>query len=273
MNLSLSTVRRFTAAAMTVGLAAGGLLMAGCTPQNTADKVISGPVQGSDGKIVDVYIGFDVLDGAGNKINLGGGAGYSAVQRLNHCVPTDGAWSSQKCPTTGYVTGKTWSLRVPYNAQKVYNEVYPKAPNSFNIYNNAPAAGSTNVSTYALTYKRALPLQNSLSGVKIVLPKSCEAPGGQTGSLAGTIKGWPQGKTGTANAWSGADNSVTSLGFGLGLVDATGHYTIHGLVPGQRYGIIAGTAGFSRNEVNNDNDYRTNNTLVPGACQTKQYSF
>ena len=281
MNLSLRAVRRVTAAAMTVGLAAAGLLTTACTPQNTADKVISGTVQGSDGNIVDVMIGFDVVDGAGNRISLGGSkvGNYSAIQRLNHCVPASGATSSETCAKTGYVTGYNWSLKVPYNTQSVYIEVYPKDPSSSNWYHTAtydgPFTGITDTSTYALTYKRALPLPSSLSGVKIVLPKSCGAPsgGGQTGSLAGTIAHWPQGKTGTANAWSGASNSVTSLGFGLGLVDATGHYTIHGLVPGQRYGIIAGTAGFSRNMVNYDNDVRTSNTLVPGACQTKTYNF
>ena len=161
MNLSLRAVRRVTATAMTVGLAAGSLVMAGCTPQNTADKVISGTIQGSDGKIVDVYIGFDVLDAAGNKINLGGGPGYSATQRLNHCVSTNGASSSQACPTTGYVTGKTWSLRVPYNASKVFIEVYPKAPSTSYWLNNykgytGATPGSTNTSTYSLAYKSAM---------------------------------------------------------------------------------------------------------------------
>ncbi len=120
---------------MTVGLAAAGLLTTGCTPQNTADKVISGTIMGSDGNIVDVLIGFDVVDAAGNKIYLGGQrSGYSAIERLNHCVPASGAPSSETCAKTGYVTGYNWSLKVPWNATAVYIEVYPKDPSSSNWY-------------------------------------------------------------------------------------------------------------------------------------------
>jgi hypothetical protein len=262
---------------MTVGLAAAGLLTAGCTPQNTADKIISGTIMGSDGKIVDVMLGFDVVDSAGHKIDLGGGkAGYSAIQRLNHCVPASGAASSQTCPNTGYVTGYNWSLKVPYNVQTVYIEVYPKAANSFDWLNTptyvGPAAGTTDTSTYSLTYKRALPLPSSKSGVKIVLPKTCGVAGAQTGSLAGSIAGWPLGKTGTVNAWSNAANTLDTQGFGLGVVDATGHYRINGLMAGQRYGLIAAGPGFSRNVVNYTNA-TTNATLVPSACAVKTYNF
>jgi hypothetical protein len=277
MHLSLKRARRAAATAIAVAVAATGVLTAACTPQSAGYKFVSGTIKGADGKYVDALMGFDVLDSAGRRINLGSGVGYSSLLRVNHCAPASGSAAVQKCKRTGYVSTYKWSILLPPNASRLYIEVYPKDPSSSNWYHTAtydgPFPGTTDVSTYALTYKRALPLPSSLSGVKIVLPKSCGAPGGQTGGLAGTIAGWPQGKTGTANAWSGASNSVTSLGFGLGLVDATGHYTIHGLVPGQRYGIIAGTAGFSRNMVNYTNDVSSDNTLVPGACQTKTYNF
>jgi hypothetical protein len=261
---------------MTVGLVAAGLLTTGCTPQNTADKLVSGTIMGSDGNVVDALIGFDVRDGAGNMIDLGAKkVGYSAIQRLNYCVPTTGAAATQTCPN-GYVTGKTWSIKVPYNAAKIYIEVYPKAPSSTNYLNtptySGPMAGTTNTSTYSATYRRDISLPGSVSNVKVVLPLTCGVPGGQTGSLYGHIAGWPIGHTGTANAWSMASNTLATQGFGLGLVDTNGNYRINGLMAGQRYGIIAGTAGFSRNEVTYANS-QGDKTLVPSACYQKQYDF
>ena len=57
--------------------------------------MVSGTIAGADGKIVDVLMGFDVRDAAGRRLDLGGGTGYSAMQRLNHCVPTTGATASE----------------------------------------------------------------------------------------------------------------------------------------------------------------------------------
>src|SRR5579875_1840020 len=53
MNLSIRRARPTVAAAMTVCAAMVGLLSAGCTPANTADKIVSGTIQGADGKYVD----------------------------------------------------------------------------------------------------------------------------------------------------------------------------------------------------------------------------
>jgi hypothetical protein len=272
MHLSLRSARRATATAMTVALAAAGLLTSACTPQVAGDKVLSGTIQGADGKIVDVYVGFDVLDSAGNKINLGGGSGYSAVQRLNHCVGTAGASKSQTCPTTGYVTSRKWSIILPPNAATVYIEVYPKAANSFDWYNGAPAGGSTNLSTYGETYRRAIPMNGNMF-IPIVLPLVCGVSGGSTGTLAGHISGWPQGQTGTVNAWSMASNTLATQGFAAGTpIDGNGNYSIAHLQSGQRYGLIASGPGFYRYEVNYTNS-TTNATLVPGACKTKTYNF
>ncbi len=279
MNLSLRRARRATATALTVALAAAGLLTSACTPLKAADKVISGTIQGADGKIVDVYIGFDVLDGAGRKLNLGGGPGYSAVQRLNHCVATDGATSSTLCPVTGYATTRNWSLTLPANAATVYIEVYPKAPSSSNwLYNykgyTGPTPGSTNTSTYAETYRRAIPVPGNMANIRIVLPIVCGLPGGSTGTLTGHISGWPIGVTGHVNAWSMAPNNLPTQGFSAGsLVDAYGNYSIDKLAAGQRYGLVASAAnGWSRNVVNYTNS-TTSATLVPSACATRYYNF
>lgn len=279
MSVSLRLARRATTTALAVSIAAAGLVTSACSPaQVNGTKVISGTVQGADGKIVDVLIGYDVLDGAGHKLNLGAGnVGYSAIQRLNHCVGTSGASGSQKCPNSGQITGYNWSLVVPSSAQTVYVEVYPKAPTASNWVNNykgytGVAAGSTNTSTYSTSYVRAVPLASSRGGIKIILPKVCGLSGGSTGSLYGHIPGWANGNTGKVTAWSMAPNWLPTQGFGGGTVDANGNYRINGLQAGQRYGLIASGGGRSFNVVNYKNS-NTNDTLIPSACSQKNYNF
>ena len=70
-----------------------------------------------------------------------------------------------------------------------------------------------------------------------------------------------------------ASNTLATQGFGLGLVDANGNYRINGLMAGQRYGIIAGTAGFSRNMVNYDEQRRAATRSSPALAAQKQYNF
>jgi hypothetical protein len=280
MHLSLRRARRATATAMTVALAATGLLTSACTVMRTtgAPKVISGTVMGADGKIVDVMMGFDVIDGAGNKINLGGArVGYSAIERLNHCVGASGAVKPQKCKRTGYVTGYNWQVTVPANATRLYIEVYPKEANTFDWLNvpgyTGPAAGTTDLSTYGETYKRDLSLPGSISNVAIVLPKVCGTTGATTGTLAGHISGWPIGHTGVINAWSMAPNNLPTQGFATGaVVNGSGNYRIDRLQSGQRYGLIASGPGFARNVVDHTNS-TTNDTLVPSACAVTTYNF
>jgi hypothetical protein len=277
MHLSLKRARRAAATAMTVAVAATGVLTAACTPQSAGYKVVSGTVKGADGKIVDVMMGYSVLDAYGNKINLGGVGSYSSIARLNHCVPASGATKSQKCKRTGYVTGYNWSILLPPNAARLYIEVYPKDTSSSNWYStvgyNGPFAGTTDTSTYGEVWVDNLQVSHSISNVSIVLPKVCGKPGGTTGSIAGHISGWPIGHTGVVNAWSMAANTLPTQGFSSGAaVDGNGNYRIDKLQSGQRYGLIAGGPGFSRNEVNYVNA-TTSATLIPSACAVKTYNF
>ncbi len=280
MRLSLRRGRPTAAAALAACVAAVGLLSAGCTPANTSSKIISGTIQGADGKIVDALIGFEVTDALGHHIDLGGaGTGYSVLERMNHCVPTSGAKTSQQCYAGGkpsQVTTKNWSLKLPSNAAHVWIEVYPKEPSpsawiaGYNGY-TGPSTGRTNVSTYATSERAQLAMGPSgLSNVRIVLPKVCTA-GGTTGSISGQIAGWPIGHTGSANAWSLAPNSLPDQGFATGSVDASGHYTINNLQSGQRYGLIIGGPGYSKNLV----DYRratSPDTLVK-SCTTTTFNI
>jgi hypothetical protein len=263
-------VRRVALAALVATAATVGA--AACDAP--AAKSISGTVQGADGRYVDVMLGFDVIDAAGKKIEMDGlNNGYSTVQRINHCVPTDGAVASQKCAGTGYVTTKNWSLKLPSNAAKVYVEVYPKAPNSTNWLTvpgyNGPAVGSTNLTTYARTFRRAIPVNGAVVNVGIVLPKVCGVPDGTTGSLVGHINGMGAGKI---TAWSMSPDGTKSMGFSMGDINSAGNYRIDTLQSGQRYGVIATSGSRSINLV----DLRrstSDDTLVPSPCSTKTFNF
>jgi hypothetical protein len=278
MHLSFTRFRRAAAVALTATLAATGVLTAACTPQSAGNKLVSGTIKGADGKIVDAMLGFSALDSSGHKLYLGGPpSGYSSIQRLNHCVTSKGATVSVKCKRTGYVTGYKWSILLPPNASRLYIEVYPKAPSSSNWLNMpghvGPFAGTTDTSTYGETYVNNLSVTHSIGNVSIVLPVVCGKPGGTTGTLTGHINGWPIGHTGVVNAWSMAPNNLPTQGFASGtVVNVAGNYRIDKLQAGQRYGLIAGGPGFSRNVVNLTN-FRSNNTLIPSACAVKTYNF
>jgi hypothetical protein len=99
--------------------------------------------------------------------------------------------------------------------------------------------------------------------VQIVLPNVCGV-GGTTGSLWGQINGWPAGAVGSIYTWSMAPDQPT-LGFGIGVVQGDGSYTIPGLQSGQTYRVQAQTAsGFSRSAISSGNVSR---------CQTKRFDF
>jgi hypothetical protein len=257
---------------MTAALVTSGLLSAACDPP--APKSISGTLQGADGRYVDAMIGFDVIDGAGNKIEMDHlNNGYSVVQRINHCVVTSGAVASERCAGTGYVTTKNWSLNLPSNAAKVYIEVYPKAPNSVAWLTvpgyNGPAVGSTNLTTYARTFRRAIPVNGAVTNVGMVLPKVCGTLGGTTGSLVGHVAGLGAGKI---TAWSMSPDGTRSMGFSMGDINSAGNYRIDTLQSGQRYGVIATSNGRSVNRV----DLRrstSDDTLIANPCSTKVFNF
>jgi hypothetical protein len=270
-------VRRVAAIAMTVAIGAGSLLLSACSPESAGYKVVSGTIQGADGRIVDALIGYVAIDAAGNKINLGGTGTYSSIQRLNHCAPASGATGPQRCSRTGVVTSKSWWVLLPPNATRLYIEVYPKDPSSSNWYRsatyNGPFAGTTDTRTYGETWIDNMSVPHSVSNVSIVLPKVCGKPGGSTGSLAGHINGWPLGHTGRIDAWSLAPNGTPAKGFASGaVVNGAGNYRIDKLQAGQRYGLIAGGPNFIRNTVNYANATGTA-TLIPRACAVKTYNF
>jgi hypothetical protein len=279
MRMSLRG-RRTVTAGMAVAIAAVGVVSSACAPTPTT-KVISGTIKGADGHVVDVMLGFDVLDARGNKIDMGFiKAGYSSIQRLNHCVPIQGTTAVGTCPanyqpstriqTAAQASTYKWSLTVPANAVTVYVEAYPKEPTpnnwvSFRGY-TGPMPGTTNVTKYGMTHRRSIYVgAGSVGNVAMVLPRACGNGANATaGTLAGTIGGWPRGVTGSIYTWSTSADQPT-LGFGVANVDGNGVYKLPALQGNQNYKVQAQTAtGFFRTAAN---------TGTVKACQTRTFNF
>ena len=86
-------MRRLFAALATLGLSAGLLTLA---PPAEAARVVTGTILGSDGRAVDVFIGFDLKNSSGQTIDKNGCLatrcglhGYGITLRLNGDVMQD----------------------------------------------------------------------------------------------------------------------------------------------------------------------------------------
>jgi hypothetical protein len=221
-------MRRFPAALAAAALLAGLVSLA--APAQAATRVVSGTIYGSDGRVVDVFLGFDMKDSSNRTIDANGCLaskcgvnGYGMHIRLNGDVPATGTTSR-----AGHVT--TWSIHVPSNAAHVYIEAYPFASGTY---------GHTDESRYGHSYRRNLSIPYP-SRINVRLPLIC-SQGGKTGAISGrtTVGGTPV-KLQHADTWSlAADNNTPNpiLGWNLGTT-SNGSYTIPNLPSGQKYQVI-----------------------------------
>lgn len=104
-----------------------------CAPLTS--RSLRGVVLGSDGRAVNATIGFDVLDSARRKIDVGtgcpSGGAYGAIVQLNHWVGAQGAAVGSRMVDDrgrdrGVVDGHFAVLRLPANAAHVYIEVWTR---------------------------------------------------------------------------------------------------------------------------------------------------
>ena len=223
MRRSLLTAALLAGSAATLTLA---------VPASAGGSTISGDVLGSDGRVVDVFMGIDLQDSAGRALNANGclrsacgGSGYALTMRLNA-----GLGAAGSADRTGWTT--SWSASVPSNAAKVFVETYPR---------NAGAYGVTNDIRYGRALRR-LSVAGSLAGVHMRLPLQCAAGGG-TGFIGGatTVSG-VRAQVARVSAFSiGADNNVARpiLGFNIGTSATNGSFRIPSLAPGTKYRVFA----------------------------------
>jgi hypothetical protein len=227
-------LRRFLATLATLAVPAALLAILPAQSALAATRTMTGTIEGSDGRAVNVMIAFDVHRRNGTKIDINGGGGYSATISLNKQVPVTGA---AKGP--GKVT--TWSLTMPSDAAYVYIEVYPKSPHA----SGQPyMQGPTSQYRYGQALRRALPAGSR--NVALRLPLKCGFTGGVTGGIKGRVtKGGHLVQPDRVRAWSTATDSPANtkiLGWNMGKSYAStglyqGHYNyvVPNLAPGQGY--------------------------------------
>jgi hypothetical protein len=246
-------VRRL-ASLLVPALLAGALAVA--VPSSRADaacaaadhRSISGSVRGSDGSVVNVFIGLDVLDRYGRHIKLDGcpgGSGYTTYLHLNRTLRPSGGTLDQG-------TDK-WRVLLPANAATAWIETYPKNP-----------SGTTDTTYFGGSMRRKVAVG---SGVNLRLPVVCGRAGGLTGGVHGyvTLHG-RRVKADRAIAWSmypDTDPRNKILGFAIGSGADSGFYSIYKLARNQRYDVrVTVTSPTSGNRATK----RIVGVLVGGTC-------
>lgn len=245
-------MRRTAALLSALALLAG--LVAAATPAAAATKTITGDVLGSDGRAVDVFMGFELRDSSGRNIKADGTpvtqGGYVITMRINQELGAEGS-----ADRTGWVT--RWSVTLPSNAAQMFIETYPR---------NKGQYGVTNDIRYGRTLRR-FNTPGSLSNVHVRLPLQC-SQGGGTGVIVGTTRvGGVAKQINRVSAFSiGADNNGANpiLGFNIGTSSSNGSFRIPSLAPGTKYRVFArqGSTGTPKSA-----------DVVVGRCATSRLNF
>ena len=214
-----------------VAMVAG--LVAVASPAQAA-RTVTGTIYGSDGRAVDVFIGFDLKDSSGRTIDKNGCLatrcglhGYGITLRLNSTLSASGSTNRSAYKTS-------WSITVPSNTAHMYIETYPFSAGTY---------GHTDESRYGHSYRRNLPIPYPVR-INLRLPLIC-SQGGTTGMISGRATAGGAATTlKRIGAWSiAADNNTPNpiLGWQIGTA-TSGAYKIPNLASGQQYHIIATSA-------------------------------
>lgn len=221
-------MRRALAVLATVALTAG--LLASVAAPAEAARTVSGTILGSDGRAVDVFLGFDLKDSRGRTIDRNGCLatrcglrGYGITLRLNGDVPATGA------PRAGHAI--TWSVTVPSATARMYVEAYPFSAGRY---------GRTDESRYGHSYRRDIRIPYP-ARINVRLPLIC-SQGGTTGAISGraTVRGSAVTLRRVATWSLGADNNGPTpvLGWTIGTA-SNGTFRLPNLPAGQKYQVLA----------------------------------
>ena len=222
-------MRRLFAVLATTGLFAG-LLTLTAAPADAA-RTVSGTIYGSDGRAVNVFLGFDLKDSQGRTIDKNGCLatrcglkGYGITLRLNGSVPATGA-----ADRTGHAV--TWSITVPSATARMFIEAYPFSAGTY---------GKTDESRYGHSYRRNIPIPYP-ARINIRLPLIC-SQGGTTGAISGRVTvGGAAATLKRVATWSLApDNNGPTpiLGWNIG-TSSSGRYLLPNLPAAQKYQVLA----------------------------------
>lgn len=192
------------------------------------EPLVTGTIDGSDGRAVDALLGFDWLDADGRRLNRDGCPqspqcplpSYGTVLRVNPDLVATGTADTATATTT-------FSVRPPLGAAKLMLEAYPQ-----------DETHRTNEARYghAMRHSVPLPLEGPL---EVHLPLVPCDEGGIVGAVrgTGTLGGAPLPLRRVV-AWSlePFDAFVRpSLGWNIGTASVDGTFTVPNLAGDQRY--------------------------------------
>src|SRR5688500_13912203 len=203
-----------------------GLLSTGNSSPAAADHgfIISGVIDGSDGRAVNALIGIDLQDASGQVLDKNGCVrsaecpvnSYGVIVNVNRTLPPEG--SADTSTATIH-----WQADLPPNTATVYIEVYPK---------NERGVTTETRYGHAMRHSVRVPTEEAID---LHLPLIC-SQGGTTGAIRGTAT-----KNGSAIAlrraitWSIDQYHPVdrpTLGWNIGTTAADGTYVIPNLPSG-----------------------------------------
>jgi hypothetical protein len=235
-----------------ISASASGWGAAGGNPQydNTADgrtpiahrcspissRQFAGDLTGQDGKGVNATIGFNLVNAAGQTIDLGGcvAYGYSAIVQLNHFVGFAGqTMGSVQHNVKGVAEGRVDSrfsvAYLPANATAVWIETYTRA------YTGSPCgmncAGEPDERKYGWTNRRVVPVSTY---VHLTAPTT-PAYGGTTGNIQARLENSSGQVTDPAHCGGTRNTNCVQI-YTWSTFSPEGH-VVEGWGAGDRYGV------------------------------------
>ena len=190
--------------------------------------LLTGTIDGTDGRAVNALLGFDWLDALGRRLDRNGCVqspacplrGYGSVLRVNPTLPARGTSDTATATTT-------WSVQPPPGAARLFLEAYPQNERL-----------RTDEERYGHAMRHSVPLPHG-GPLPLRLPVTRCDEGGTVGTLRGTAtRGGAPSPLTRVVAWSleGFDPVTRPvLGWNIGTASADGSFVVPNLVGDQRY--------------------------------------
>ena len=194
-----------------------------------AEPLLTGTIDGTDGRAVNALLGFDWKDAQGRTLHRSGCvqdrdtcsfAGYGTVLRVNPSLPASGTSDTATATTS-------WSVQPPPGARRLFLEVYPQNERL-----------RTDNARYGHSMRHSVPLPHD-GPMALRLPLGRCDEGGRVGTVRGTatkdgqpfplrrVLGW------SLEAYHPVTRPV--LGWGIGTASEDGTFVLPHLAADQRY--------------------------------------
>ena len=208
--------------------AAGPTASPSATPSPAPEPLLTGTIDGTDGRAVNALLGFDWMNAEGKRLRRDGCVqspecpvvGYASVVRVNPTLTAVGTADTSTATTS-------WSVQPPPGARRLFLEVYPQ---NERFRTDEARYGHSMRHSVPLPYDGPMPLR---------LPLVTCDEGADVGTVRGSgLRDGEPLPLARVVAWSlePFDAFVRPvLGWNIGTADEFGTFVVPNLVAGQRY--------------------------------------